>query len=906
MLSADAQEGPRVHASRSVSVRWSQSIVETVVARAALLSIVMAGATIGIAVASARGGSAPPTSPSQIVRQAEARHDYGMLPLSFEPNVGQAPDAARFVAHGGGYTAELESGGALLVPDGGGTPVQMRLVGARTTPATSSGERLPGVVNYLIGSDATKWHTNVPTYGAVTYHDVYRGIDMVWHGPQGAPEYDFLVAPGTDASVITLAFAGADSVRIDTATGDLLVAMPQGTMRQHAPQMYQDRGTQRDAISGNFVMRSASTVGFVAGAYDTSRPLTIDPAFTYSTYLGGSSQDSGHGIAVDPAGDAYVVGTTCSADFPTVDPIMSFSGQCNAFVSKLNADGTALQYSTYIGGAASGGTEADGVAVDGSGSVDITGLTTQSDFPTTADAAQACSTGAPQNAFAAQLNGAGSSLVYATCLGGSRLTQGFAIQAHAGHIFVDGFTGAPDFPVTPGAVQTVYGGNTDAFVTEIDPAVAGAAGIVYSTYLGGSDQETNNGNYSGFGLAVDDAGIIYVVGSTHSTDFPVTGGAFQASLTNPSSGGQDAFISKINPVGGGRSDLVYSTYLGGSGGDAAVGVALGPPQLGSSMPTIYVTGNTYSPNDFPTTAGAVQTAPICGGVACPGFVSKLNPAGSGASDLLYSTFFGANGATTWLRGMAVNPNNGDAVVVGETNGSNLPTMNPVQATCGCFSSLSSDWRDVFVTEIRPDPSGSASGNLIFSTFVGGTGDDRGFAVAVDGAGSIYLTGAADGAQPTGSKRFPRLPFPTTNGALQSTFGGGGNPPQDAFVTKISFADLSVSGSVAPSPATVRRPMTYTLVAANAGPSAATAVLTAVLPARATFVSASPGCTLGSKKAHMVTCQLGAIAAGGSTSVAITVAPGAKGTATSTVSVAGGPVDTSPGDNSATMSVVVNP
>ena len=929
-----------MRAHTSVAAKRQRSQVDAVVQSVALASVVIGSIGIGFGAAAARSGTSLPAISASPVAQADVRHEYGSLPLNFEPNVGQAAAGMHFIARGTTYSAAFESNSVVMTPRDGGTPVTMRLEGAAANPAITGGNRLPGVVNYLIGRNRAAWHTNVPTFADVTYHDVYPGIDMVWHGSQGAPEYDFVVAPGADASAIHLSFAGAKAVTIDANSGDLVVSMPNGAMRQHAPRVFQNEPGGQRSVSGRFVIGGSGIVGFAVVPYDGSRPLIIDPTLAYSTYLGGSLDDAAESIAIDNSGDAYVTGGTCSINFPTQNSVQStYTGPCTnplwssdgggfgltagaAFVSKLNAQGTALLYSTYVGG--SQPSIANSIAVDGNGDAFIAGNTTATDFPTTPNAFMTvCPTGSVRT-FASELSASGSSLSYSTCLGAGGDNHGVAIAVHGGHMYVTGYTLDPTFPVTTNAFETTNPGGWNAFISVINPAGAGSADLVYSTYLGGSGLEFDADSAGGIGIAVDAAGVVYVAGETNSPDFPVTAGAYQPALSDSPSDTQfypspDAFVTKLDPAGNGHADLLYSTYLGGPpstnfsltggnsfGPDGATGIAIGPPIAGSSVPTIYVTGITQSPS-FPLTSGAIQDPqpPFFGDTGVYSFLSKLNPAGGGSSDLVYSTYLGVNGTGTVLRGIAVNPANGDAVVTGSTLGSSYSSANAIQPMCGCFTSIADD---VIVSEIRPDPTGTASSNLVFSTFLGGTGGDDAEGVAVDGQGSIYLAGGTEGTSLTPSRKSPPLPFPITPSAFQTTFGGGtsgGYEAVDAFVSKIAFADTSAGLVVSPNPASFSQPLTYTLSASNAGPSRVTIIATDRIPKGLKVLSTGAGCSTSTVSGvSTVKCILGPIASGSSAQTTLTLKAGKPGSYTNSITEDGNAVDLTPADNTVTVTATV--
>jgi hypothetical protein len=333
-------------------------------------------------------------------------------------------------------------------------------------------------------------------------------------------------------------------------------------------------------------------VGFRVAAYDRGKPLVIDPILAYSTYLGGGSDDDGYAIAVDGSGNAYVTGYTLSSDFPTTGALQGANGgPVDVFVSKLNPSGSALVYSTYLGG----GTNdyGYGIAVDDAGNAYVTGDTWSTDFPMS-NPLQGTNAG-DDDAFVTKLNASGSALVYSTYLGGGFYDAGYAIAVDASRsVYVTGFTWSTNFN-TAAPLQGIKGGSEDAFVSKID---ASGAALVYSTYLGGASFE------EGHGIAVDGSGNAYVTGYTASTNFP-TAGPFQGA----NAGSYDAFVSKINSAG---SALAYSSYLGGGSDDSGNGIAV------DGSGNVYVTGYTASTN-FPT-AGPFQGTKSAGNDA---FVSKI-------------------------------------------------------------------------------------------------------------------------------------------------------------------------------------------------------------------------------------------------------------------------------------------
>ena len=674
-------------------------------------------AVSGLVLVPASGSRRSAVAASRASAAARLQRAFGRLPMSFETNRGQTDRRVDFVARGQGYTLFLTPRGSVLslVSQGRrgkmirGSVLDMTLGGASHPHGTGVG-RLPGSSNYLIGKNPRRWHTGVPSYRDVVYRGVYPGVSLVYHGGQGRLEYDFHLAPGADPARIGLAFSGATALALDRR-GNLLLRTPGGVVRQDRPIAYQ--GRQRVAI--RFVVHGHA-VGFRLGRYDHSRPLVIDPVLVYATYLGGDNTDEARGIVVDSSGDAYVTGFTYSVDFPTTSGAFQLNrggnitpgGIDNAFVSKLNASGTALVYSTYLGG--SRGDDGQGIAIDASGRAYVTGRAQSSNFPTTVNAYQATPPSNYSGGFLSVLTPSGSGLDYSTFLGGTTgydSSLGVAVDA-SGDAYLTGFAASTDFPVAaPGGatpLQATATGSGDAFVAKLDPSRSGAASLVYSTYLGGS------GFAEGLRIAVDSGGNAYVAGETDSTDFPTTASAFQAS----NAGGVDAFVTKVNPTG---TALVYSTYLGGSGDEDSCGCGLSQTGGGAmavdSAGHAYVTGTTRS-SDFPTTPFAFQKTPG------PGFVAKLAVDGS---SLVYSSYLSSEGDAIAVDG------SGAAYVAGRAAGSAFPVLDPVVAP------LPGGGADATLTKIRPDGTG-----LLYSTTIGGNGDSQALAVAVDSSGAAYLVG----------------------------------------------------------------------------------------------------------------------------------------------------------------------
>ena len=672
---------------------------------AAFVSLLMTAATIGTA-----------SEPTPSIRAAMSR-----LPLQFETNLGQTDPDIQYLSHGPNYSLFLTSTEAVLVlrRSGSSAPsrvqdaLRMSLVGASALSRVAGIEELPGKVHYFIGPDPAKWRTQIATFAKVRYEEVYPGVDLIYRGSGSELEYDFVVSPGADPRAITLRFSGVEALCVDRE-GVLILDRGDGQARMHHPLVYQEVDGRREQIAGEYRIIGEHEVGFTLGRYDVGRPLIIDPILQYSTYLGGTQFDQAQAVALDSAGNTYLTGFTSSDDFPTVNPFQSDRGPGqSAFVSKLNASGTALVYSTYLGGDSN--TAAFGVAVDAQGEAIVTGQTTSDDFPTL-NAVQP-TYGGIQDGFVTKLSADGSSLVFSTYLGGSGGDDGTAVALDfAGNAYVTGGTNSLDFPTLNSIRVPSEAALPDIFVAKLTPAGA----FVYSTYLGASSED------SPFGIAVDAAGNAYVVGQTSSPDFPVTAGALD---TTYSGGFEDGFALKLNAAG---SAIVYATYLGGSGFDTASGVAV------NTAGEAWVTGYTESvnfPSVHPLRAGSAGLPDA--------FVVKLNATGGG----LLSTYLGGSSFDSGIA-IAVDPT-GNAYVTGGTASTDFPVVNAQQSALGGAN-------DAYLTKI--DPSGS---RIVSSTYLGGSNDDIGIGIAANETG-VLVTGN------TFSPDFPVL------NAEQSVYAGVGD------------------------------------------------------------------------------------------------------------------------------------
>ena len=720
-------------------------------------------------------------SPAQRPRmtKAQAWKSYGALPMSFELNQGQADSSVRFLARGPGYTIFLSPGEATLAlessqpdrrfpekaqPKPSTRVLSMKIEGVNPSATAHALDRLPGVSNYFIGNDPRRWHSNIPTYKKVQFEEIRPGVDLVYYGNQRQLEYDFLLSPGVAPQSLAMTFQGSEAA-IDSH-GDLVFGSADGQMTFHRPVAYQTENSnpaKKRYLEASYVLRGHNRVGFKVANYDPRQPLIIDPSLYYSTYLGGSGGDTGNAIALDALFDAYITGSTSSSNFPKGSPTGSSPYQ-GSYGGDTDAFITKLRYDgeAIIYSTYLGGNNYDiGQGIGVDSSADVYVVgSTSSANFPTTASAFQTTFGGNSDAFVSKLDPSGSKLLFSSYLGGSDIDYGLALALDPSGNVF--VTGSTQSTDFPTVkpVQSGNAGNGDAFVAEIDTNLPQTQQLVYSTYLGGSSAD------SGQGIAVDSGDNAYVTGFTFSTNFPVYN-AYQTS----NAGSVDAFISVVSPGGG---SLEFSTYLGGSGDDRAWAIAL------DSVNNIYIAGSTYSActpatstttlcnplSTFPTTPGAYQTFTTKQAPGYPAaFVTEMNHFGSA---LLYSTLLGGS-LSDVASGIAVD-GSGDAYVTGYTESSDFPTANAIQASYIGGSCGANPCQDAFVTEFNPQGT-----SLVYSTFLAGSSSNGNFgnAITVDTNANAYIAGS------TFSESFPAIAL-----AYQ---GQSGNTTglSSAFVSQIS-------------------------------------------------------------------------------------------------------------------------
>jgi len=895
--------------------------------------------------------------------QAEAQSILQGLPLVFEPNQGQAnlqanDPRAQFVSHGPGYKLVLGNEGALLslvsrTRAAGSTRAetrfqtfQMKVAGEALSTHLTGTDPLPGRSNYFLGNEPAKWRTGIPQFARVRYANVYPGINFVFYGNQGHLEYDLQVAPGADPSQAQFEFGGAK--KLELKDGSLVIHGDSASVQLEAPIMYQEINGRKQSVEGAFVLRAENRVGFAVGAYDHSRELIIDPILNFSTFFGGSGDEHHTSVTVDGSLNIYLSGSTTSPDLPVTTGVFqgTLSGAENVYIAKiqppLGSIPARLAALTYLGG--TGSDYPVGIAVDGEGDPFVAGTTTSGNFPTTPIAYQPNPASAGTHAFVTKLKFDFSGLDYSSYLSGngSDIATGMTIDSQ-GLLYVTGTTTSIEtspqnqFPATnlpnPVPYQTTSratAGTPQFFVTKVNPLAQGIASILYSTYFGGG---TFNGTAvaTGGGIAVDTHQNVYFTGTTNFTytgvssvtDFPILN-AYQPCLNSPppttivppqtcgasSSGAPDAFVAKLNtaPNTGQGQQLVWSTYVGGTGNDSGTGVA-----IDSGAANVYVVGTTNSPDfvnaslvksfaPYEACLNNVTLTPASGTVTCAAqpnnppsndaFVARVsNPSltTTATQTTVALGYFSYLGGSSDEAGTAIAVDtNAGALITGSTNSPLVPPTtagNPPQA--GSFpvfpypSSVQSSLngaQNAFVARLNSGATVGQTTIASWATYFGGNNTDTGTGIALDVNQSTYIAGDSNSSAP----QFPVIK------ALQAQNNGG----FDSFVAQLGPAvSLSISGvlnlGTGQQYISAGNPATFTYTVTNSGPDLATNIVILAdftqtqVPVSSVSATISSGTCGAGGTATSISCGPVSLQAGSTATMTVTLTPGSVNSSQST-------------------------
>ncbi len=683
------------------------------------------------------------------------------LPLTFIENQGQWNTMAQYIAKKRDMSILFEKDAFILNRKKSNDNqvktevIQLTFEGASEQVTLRGAQEQTGKYNYFIGNDQSKWRKNVTGYEQVIYHNIYKGIDLCFYEKTGRLEYDLLLSPGADLNNIKIRCEGLKELRINE-NGILIIETEFGPIIQAPPNAwYKQVSGENLPVVCNFRKIDEYTYGFHVPESNSELALVIDPGLEWSTFLGGNADDHCMSVTLNDAGQIIIAGATGSNDFPFTSGAYDTTfndGQNDGIISCLSPDGMRLLWSTFLGG-----NYEDvlfEVNVDSAGRVIVGGSSYSPNFPTTRNAYDT-SYNEGWDGIIACLSPDGSQLLYSTYLGTDLDDMIVALDvANSGDAVVSGYTGSADFPTTAGAFDTTYnGGVRDAFVTRIN---SDGTTLVYSTYLGGSGDDGYSyvypiiENSDRIIVLLDNVENVVICGLTRSWDFPTTLGAYD---TTWNEGWCDIFVTKLDATG---SNLIFSTYLGGSSWETPVGNSLCLGENG----VIAIGGCTASP-DFPTTFNAFDTT--YNGITDEqhGIVSILNSTGS---QLLYSTFIA--GTDTLLMGNIVSGialySDGDILFTGQAE-------NGFPITPGAYDTIIGGYYDAFITRLSPDGNGQA--DLIYSSYIGGSNYDGGYDLIMADASTVVLVGFTD------SRDFPTIPS-----AYDTSYNGGF---QDGFILRFS-------------------------------------------------------------------------------------------------------------------------
>lgn len=611
-----------------------------------------------------------------------------------------------------------------------GHRIAFNIIGGNSNVNAQGKQQQAGYYNFLLGNDPSGHASNVSLYKEVIVDEVYPGIDMRYYFDRGYLRYDFIVHPGADPTQILFSIEGADKTYIDNK-GALSFNTALGIVSFSELLCY-EKLTQRE-VDSQFI-KKGNYWSINVGEYEKNKILVIDP-LVYSTFIGGSAQDQGNSIALDALDNVYVTGHTYSPNYDiTTGPFeANWAGNWDVVVSKLDSSGSALIYSTFIGGSSSD--YGAGIVVDSELNAYIAGSTLSTNYDITPNAFQSTN-GGNGDAFVSKLNSTGTALIYSTYIGGTDgdYARGIALD-NFGNAYITGNTWSINYDCTPGALQPNNGGGSyDVFVTKLN---ATGTALIYSTYIGGDSNEVARS------IAVDAAGCSFIAGDA-GPNYLITAGAFQT----VNAGGSDLFVTKLSPSG---NEAIYSTYIGGNSVENGYDIAV--DLLGNA----YITGSSESLN-FKLTSNAFQT--VHQGGWSDAVLTKLNASGS---KLLYSTYIGGNGDDV-AHSIAID-DFGNACIVGRTESTDF------DITPTAYQSDNAAGRDVFVSKFNTE-----NGSLLYSTYIGGNNNDVGLSVALDAPDNVYITGLTWSSD-----------YDTTLGGFQTTSAGS----YDLFVTKLAMTILSV-------------------------------------------------------------------------------------------------------------------
>ncbi len=603
--------------------------------------------------------------------------------LRFVRNDGQWDIPARFVVEHGAWAARIAPGSIGIQahePNVGGRLrgafVRLVFEGAAPQAPLVGEDRLPGVHHYLIGRDESSWQRNVPLFSRVRYEGLYPGIDLLVRGQDGHLEYDVIVDAEADLRPFVIRCEGSEGLTLDR-DGALIIHTSLGDLRQPLPITWAEYPDgRREPLPCRYRLIDEQRYAFVLGRRPDKSRIVIDPGLIWASLLGDRGHDLAKAVASGPGRSVFLAGQAGGRLFPTTPGAYDsvWGAGAKAFVSRFDATGSTLIYSTFLGGQA--GEDLVGLCVDDNGGAIVTG-----------------------------------------------------------------YTQSVDFPTTPGAYDRTRTGDRALFVTHLNPT---GTALIASTFLEGSGSDFPGA------IARNEAGLITVVGGTNSTDFPTTANAYDRTLNDvgPFFLG-DAFVSVFSPD---LSSLQYSSFVGGSHSDAAASVDI------DSFGNIILGGGTNSAN-FPITPGAFDST--LGQFS--GWVARIDGL---SSSLRFATFLSGSVEET-VRSVAFSPD-GSTIAVGVTESADFPTTSG--ALDRSFDGGPSLGRDGFVVSLNPD------GNAIYSTFLGGSGEDELHAVAVDALGTAIVTGD------TKSMDFPVSPGAFQTDLVEFSPGAGG---QDSVLTRLS-------------------------------------------------------------------------------------------------------------------------